>query len=1292
MTTERIDIVIREDGSRVVVRNLDNIGARAERTAGAVDFLKRALTGIGAGLAIREVLQLADSYTNLQNRLRATGLEGSALTSVYQRLLQVSNDTRSSVQGSVELYSRLAVSSKELGVNQQQLIDFTKSLNQAVLLSGASAHEAEAAIIQLSQGMASGTLRGDELRSVMEQLPAVADVIAKQMGVTRGELRKMGEDGKITAQTILKAFQSARAELEERFAKTVPTLSQSFQVLKNNVIDFVGRMDDALGITRAISEVIFKIANNLDAIADAFKRVGIQVATFLVAYGTLRASLAVGAFAVAIQEAMAFRQAVAAGTVVVLGSAEAERQRAAAALESAVAAQQATALQTAATVQNARSSVVASEAALAEVAARQATIIAVREEAVAKLAKVNIDLAQAKAAQTAAQAAGAQSFALATLRTATIQAAAAEEARAVILTELAALGRAQVSVSAQQTAALTTQAAAQEALNVATAQAATTNAAAAASAGAAATRAATAAAAAAGTTSLWAQAMAGLRTVVGAVWSQVSRLFLLLNAHPFTALAVAITLVVGTLLGFGDKLDAGIDGITTMQDVLGALGETAVEVFKDLKFLVGDAFSTVVDTVGSVMDGVTSVISAAIPDWMKSFGGFFDGVGTGFAGFVRGTARVFDTLGGVVYGAVLFITRAFGGLPEVLIGTFKRAYNGVVDVIESLVNTVVDGVNAVRGALGKPLIANVQFDKLDINEQTFEQYGKNLSVSIVDGMESQGGALEKAVNSVFDRAQQRSRERGAELFRAGEKDRTPLDTANPAVAVKTPVDEKAMKKLQRALDSLISTIAPMDAAVADFAAGLSVLHESFAKGLINSEQYGRYVQLLGEHYRDILDPLGKLNREIDQQTGLLALNSREREIEQQLIDATNDLKKQGKILDAQETAALRAKLQGFQALNEAVQTQDALLEESVEKRRKYVIQLEQIQALLANPASGFTKLDALRTVVSEVGADTLRGTKAEIDLAIGALQEVYDKIDGARKAGLLSPDDATKAQNNATFEYKSQLQSANAELFDGTQEQIDLNLDRFKRMYEQIDVLRAEDQISAQTQAQMKLKVDAMVHEQQLQNATNFFGTLANLSNSNSKELAAIGKAAAITQATIDGVLAVQKALASSPPPFNYAMAAAVGTVAAANVAKIAGFQDGGYTGNDAVNKVSGVVHGKEFVVNADGTRKNRELLEMANQGIDLSSMMAGYQTGGYAAPQAASYVAPTTPPTPSAAPAVAPASPAAGGGAQLNARIVNVLDPALISDYLQSSEGEQLFVNVMRRNSDQVRTVFQEG
>jgi len=269
MTTERIDIIVNEKGSRTVKRNISDIGGAANKSSRGVKLLTRSLGAMGAALGVRELTKYLDVQTSLKNRLRAVGLEGQNLTSVYKDLLGVANDTRSAFDSSIELYSRLALSTKDLNTSSAELIDFTKSLNQAIILSGASSQEASAGLLQLSQGMASGVLRGDELRSVLEQLPAVADVIAKSLGVTRGELRAMGEAGEITAEVILDAFEGAREELADRFGKSIPTIGQSMQVLKNNAVTLFGSFGEGSGIAEGLSKAVLLLANNLETVAKA---------------------------------------------------------------------------------------------------------------------------------------------------------------------------------------------------------------------------------------------------------------------------------------------------------------------------------------------------------------------------------------------------------------------------------------------------------------------------------------------------------------------------------------------------------------------------------------------------------------------------------------------------------------------------------------------------------------------------------------------------------------------------------------------------------------------------------------------------------------------------------------------------------------------------------------------------------------------------------------------------------------------------------------------------------------
>lgn len=229
----------------------------ARRGIGEVDKGLRGLLSLIAQLAAaKKLIDLVDTFQNIQNKLRTVTDGEVELAKVTKELLDISNRTRQSFEATASLYSRVALAAKELGIEQDKLLVFTESLNKAIALSGATSEEAQAGLIQLSQGIASGTLRGDELRSVLEQLPVVADVIAKELGVTRGELRALGQDGKISAEAIVNAFVNAREELDGRFGKSVTTIGQALTLLSNKFLELVGTLAEDTGVGQAFIDLI----------------------------------------------------------------------------------------------------------------------------------------------------------------------------------------------------------------------------------------------------------------------------------------------------------------------------------------------------------------------------------------------------------------------------------------------------------------------------------------------------------------------------------------------------------------------------------------------------------------------------------------------------------------------------------------------------------------------------------------------------------------------------------------------------------------------------------------------------------------------------------------------------------------------------------------------------------------------------------------------------------------------------------------------------------------------------
>lgn len=176
----------------------------------------------------------------------------------------------------------------------------------------------------------------------------------------------------------------------------------------------------------------------------------------------------------------------------------------------------------------------------------------------------------------------------------------------------------------------------------------------------------------------------------------------------------------------------------------------------------------------------------------------------------------------------------------------------------------------------------------------------------------------------------------------------------------------------------------------------------------------------------------------------------------------------------------------------------------------------------------------------------------------------------------------------------------NPEMYKATEEYYAFQKQQADDLMLYLDGLRQRNLISEQTYASLLMQQQVALHAERIQDTTQFFGNLATLSKSGNSRIAAIGKAAAMAQATIDGVLAVQKALAAPPGwPYNAANVISVGIAAAANVAQIAatGFMSGGYTGNGSRDRIAGVVHGQEYVMNASATARNRAALDAMNAG-----------------------------------------------------------------------------------------------
>ncbi|WP_374653247.1 tape measure protein [Dongia sp.] len=248
-------------------REVDRLTGSTQRATGAttsmVSQLRSMVAAIGGVLVVRQIIQWADAWKLTEGRLSLVTKSTLELKAVQQQLFEVSQRTGQAFGSTATLYSRLAQSTTQLGVSQRQLLAITETINQAFVVSGAGAAEAQAAIVQLSQAIASGVLRGDEFNSVMEQAPRLSQALSDSLGKTRGELRTMAEQGQLTVQMILKALTEEAPKIGQEFAKMPLTVGRAMTQLGNSLQRLVGLADSASGSSAVIAEAIAGLARKL---------------------------------------------------------------------------------------------------------------------------------------------------------------------------------------------------------------------------------------------------------------------------------------------------------------------------------------------------------------------------------------------------------------------------------------------------------------------------------------------------------------------------------------------------------------------------------------------------------------------------------------------------------------------------------------------------------------------------------------------------------------------------------------------------------------------------------------------------------------------------------------------------------------------------------------------------------------------------------------------------------------------------------------------------------------------
>jgi tape measure domain-containing protein len=267
VTADVVQVRLEADTNRYVtgIRNAERtstsafarMSASARTASASVSGSLQGLAGAFLGTqAIRGGVQLIDTFTGITNSLKVAGLEGQALTDVYDKLFESAQRNAAPVQSLAQLYGRVAIVQKELGASTEELLGLTDTVAKALRVAGTDAQGASGALLQLSQAMGAGVVRAEEFNSILEGALPLAQAAAaglEEAGGSVAKFRQLVVEGKISSEVFFRSIEAGAYILDERLAGAETTVSQAFVRLQNVLIDVAGEMNEGSRVSNVLS-------------------------------------------------------------------------------------------------------------------------------------------------------------------------------------------------------------------------------------------------------------------------------------------------------------------------------------------------------------------------------------------------------------------------------------------------------------------------------------------------------------------------------------------------------------------------------------------------------------------------------------------------------------------------------------------------------------------------------------------------------------------------------------------------------------------------------------------------------------------------------------------------------------------------------------------------------------------------------------------------------------------------------------------------------------------------------
>ena len=263
------------EGQRQVGDRLNKLDQGFNSTAKSVGnaeksfaSLTKVASALAAAISVQQIAEYGNAWVTVNNKLANSVRANEQLADVTQRVFDISQDTRSSLEATATLYGRLERSTRSAGTSTADLIKLTTTINKGLAVSGATTEEASSTMTQLSQALASGVLRGEEFNSISENGSRLAVALADSLGVTIGQLRAMAAQGKLTTEVVVNSLLKQSDAIAKEFANTALTMGQAFTVATNNITKFVGESSSVSTSIKIFNQGVISLSENLDMVAN----------------------------------------------------------------------------------------------------------------------------------------------------------------------------------------------------------------------------------------------------------------------------------------------------------------------------------------------------------------------------------------------------------------------------------------------------------------------------------------------------------------------------------------------------------------------------------------------------------------------------------------------------------------------------------------------------------------------------------------------------------------------------------------------------------------------------------------------------------------------------------------------------------------------------------------------------------------------------------------------------------------------------------------------------------------